>query len=58
MDPDPFPSIPHGHNNETGDKLDVYDGVVYNKDGNPIKRLNSKKLEEMQKKLFSNFSFP
>jgi len=52
-DKDPFPSTPHGHNKETGEKLDVYTGIKYDKHGNISGKLGRKKLIEIQDKLRS-----
>jgi len=52
-DSDPFPSVPHGHNKETGNKLNPYDGRIYDKYGNSVSRLNHKKLEDIQNRLKS-----
>jgi len=51
-DKDPFPSSPHGHNRETGEKLDVFTGKKYD----PITKkctgkLSQKILNEIQEKL-------
>ncbi len=51
-DKDSFPSKPHGHNKETGEKLNVYNGRKYN----PITKkctgiLHEKTLIDIQNKL-------
>lgn len=50
-DKDSCPSKPHGHNLDTGEKLDVYTGIRYDKNGNLNGKLGEKKLAEIQNKL-------
>ncbi len=50
-DKDPRPSNPHGHNLETGDKMDIWTGKVYDKNNNLIDEISSKKLLFVQSKL-------
>ncbi|MEK7406308.1 MAG: hypothetical protein AAB225_14495 [Acidobacteriota bacterium] len=50
-DPDPWPSRPHGHNRETGDKLDVRDGRVYDRNRQPAGRLNNRELTFVHEEL-------
>lgn len=50
-DNDPFPSEPHGHNKETGEKLDPYTGTIYSKENKPKRKLGHRQLYLVQKKL-------
>jgi len=50
-DKDPFPSIPHGHNLETGDKMDIWTGKIYNKNNNLTSKISNKKMLFVQAKL-------
>lgn len=48
-DKDPSPSTPHGHNKETGEKLDVYTGERINPITGQIQgKLKDKILEKIQ----------
>lgn len=49
-DSDTFPSIPHGHNYMTNEKLDPYNGNIY-KDRKLTRRLNHKQLESIKRNL-------
>jgi hypothetical protein len=54
-DKDSFPSTPHGHNVETGEKLDVYTGIAYDPTTKQLKRkLAKRKLKEIQQILKIN----
>jgi hypothetical protein len=51
-DKDPFPSLPHGHNQETGEKLNPYNGISYNSITHlPVRKLRFKDLIIIQMKL-------
>ena len=50
-DNDPFPSKPHGHDYENGDKLNVFTGEIYNKNKQRIGKLSIKQLKHLQIKL-------
>ena len=45
-DVDPWPSRPHGHNRETGEKLDLAGGWIYDRNRNPRRRCTKKELAE------------
>lgn len=52
FDKDPFPSKPHGHNKETGEKLDVYTGLKYGPhDRKCTGKLHPAALLDVQKRL-------
>ncbi len=49
---DTFPSLPHGHNKEKAEKLDVYTGIIYDiRTRNPIRKVSPKKLLQIQNTL-------
>jgi len=51
-DPDPSPSQPHGHNKETGEKLDIFTGNCYNpRNGVMERKLNKNTLIGIQNEL-------
>ena len=51
-DKDPFPSIPHGHNKEKKQKLNVYNGIIYDiTTKKPIKKIRQSKMEEIRMEL-------
>ena len=50
-DPDSFPSNFHAHDEENGDKLDLYTGNRYNKLRQFIKRVKRKKLKDFLEEL-------
>ena len=55
FDKDPFPSSPHGHELESGDKIDVYTGIRYNKEGSQTGAVLRKNLLiEIQEELRKN----
>lgn len=41
-DPDPFPSVPHGDNVNTGEKLNVYTGEVFGTNRKIVRRLRKR----------------
>lgn len=50
-DKDPFPSNPHAHNIETGEKLDLNNGNIYDsRTGNVIRKMKNKDLESLKSK--------
>ena len=50
-DKDPFPSNPHAHNKETGEKLNLSTGEIHNiKTRQIVGKLNTKELNEIRKK--------
>ena len=60
-DPDPWPSKPHGHNRETGEKLDLANGLIYDRNKTPCRRCAEKKLTELRawiEKRWSDTSLP
>lgn len=50
-DKDTFPSQPHGHDYGNGDKLNVFTGEIYNKNGSLIDKLKEKQLKLLKDKL-------
>ena len=60
-DVDPWPSKPHGHNRETGEKLDLAGGWIYDRNRNPGRRCTKKELAELRawvEKRWPNPSLP
>jgi hypothetical protein len=60
-DVDPWPSKPHGHNRETGEKLDLAGGWIYDRNRNPYRRCTKKGLAELRawvEKRWPNPSLP
>ena len=47
-DVDPWPSSPHGHNRETGEKLDLAGGWIYDRNRNPRRKCKRKELAELR----------
>ena len=47
-DADPWPSKPHGHNLNTGEKLDLAGGWIYDRNRNPRRRCKKKDLAELR----------
>lgn len=57
-DPDPWPSVPHGHDNEKGKKLNPFTGEIFNIKTRKITgRLKPRKLSELQLELKSKKGF-
>jgi hypothetical protein len=56
-DADPFPSIPHAHNYETGVVLHLGTGEMYGRDRRLIGKLDCKKLLRLRAEL-SSFTLP
>ncbi|MDO8517580.1 MAG: hypothetical protein Q7S33_05645 [Nanoarchaeota archaeon] len=52
-DKDPFPSKPHGHNIETGDKVNIWTGEVYDKNKTLTYKLSEKHILFIQSKLMT-----
>ena len=50
-DADPWPSDPHGHDIENGDKLDIYTGEIYSHNRVLIRKLSQKQLDFLHYKL-------
>jgi hypothetical protein len=57
-DPDPWPSKPHGHNRETGEKLDLASGMVYDRNRKPRRRCAEKSLMEMRTRIEMKWPAP
>lgn len=60
-DLDPWPSRPHGHNRETGEKLDLANGLIYDRNRRPCRRCTEKRLAELRawiEKRWSDTSLP
>ena len=60
-DVDPWPSKPHGHNRETGEKLDLASGWIYDRSRNPCRKCTKKELAELRawvEKRWPNPSLP
>ena len=53
-DPDPFPSRPHGHNKETGEKLDINTGIIYSVNKKSVRKLSKKQLRYITNSLTRN----
>ncbi len=47
-DKDTFPSTPHGHDKENGDKVNVFTGEIYNKDRELVSKLSQKQLMRLK----------
>ena len=60
-DVDPWPSKPHGHNRESGEKLDLASGWIYDRSRNPCRKCTKKELAELRatvEKRWPNSSLP
>lgn len=50
-DPDSLPSKPHGHNRDTGEKINPYTGEIFNQSGVVVRNLGRRQLGVLHNRL-------